>query len=106
MTILRLEYYERVFSIAKSHVFNADQTDVVLIPSGNDRTYDHKGKKDMSILGCEEKRGFTVVIGSAADGAILPLQSVRKGKAVNSLPKTRNEFSHLNFQYGLNDQNH
>jgi hypothetical protein len=32
--------------------------------------------------------------------------AIWKGKAVSSLPSTRHQFSHLNFQYGLNDQNH
>jgi hypothetical protein len=106
MTILRLAYYVRVFNITKSRAFNADQTVVVLIPSGHDQTYDLKGKKDIPVLESEEKRAFTAVLGSAADGTILPFQSVWKGKTVNSLPRTQNEFSHLNFQYGLNDQNH
>ena len=88
MTILRLAYYVRVFNISMSHVFNVDQTGVVLIPSGNDRTFDLKGKKDVPILGSEEKCAFTAVIGSAADGTILPFQSVWKGKTVNALPKT------------------
>ena len=106
MTILRLAYYVRVFNVPMSHVFNADQTGVVLIPSGNDRTHDIKGKKDFSVIGGEEKRAFTAVLGSAANGTILPFQSIWKGKTVGSLSSTWHHFSHLNFQYSLNDQNH
>jgi len=106
MTILRLAFYVRVFNVPMSHVFNADQTGVVLIPSGNDQTYDIKGKKDISVIGGEEKWAFTAVLGSAANGTILPFQSIWKGKTVGSLSSTWHHFSHLNFQYSLNDQNH
>jgi hypothetical protein len=43
-----------------------------LAPSGNDRTYDVKGGKDISVIGGEEKRAFAACLGSAADGTILP----------------------------------
>ena len=106
MTILRLAYYVRVFNVPPSNVFNADQTGVTLVPSGNDRTYDVKGGKDISVIGSEEKRAFTVCLGSAADGTILPFQSIWKGKTTSSLPKTRDQFQHLRFRYGLNEKNH
>ncbi len=77
-----------------------------MVPSGNDRTYDVKGGKDISVIGSEEKRAFTVCLGSAADGTILPFQSIWKGKTTSSLPKTRDQFQHLRFHYGLNEKNH
>jgi hypothetical protein len=55
MTILRLAYYVRVFNVPPSNLFNADQTGVTLVPSGNDRTYDVKRGKDISVIGSEEK---------------------------------------------------
>jgi len=106
MTILRLAYYVRVFNVPRSNVFNADQTGVTLVPSGNDRTYDVKGGKDVSVIGSEEKRAFTACLGSAADGTILPFQSIWKGKTTSSLPKTRDQFRHMRFRYGLNEKNH
>jgi len=106
MTILRLAYYVRVFNVPPSNVFNADQTGLTLVPSGNDRTYDVKGGKDVSVIGSEEKRAFTVCLGSAADGTILPFQSIWKGKTTSSLPKTRDQFRHMRFRYGLNEKNH
>ena len=96
----------RVFNIPASNVFKADHTGVTLVPSRNDRTYDMKGGKDVSVIGSEEKRAFTVCIGSAAGGTILPFQSIWKGKTINSLPKTRNECERLRFHYGLNEKNH
>jgi len=51
MTILRLAYYVRVFNIPASNVFKADHTGVTLVPSRNDRTYDMKGGKDVSVIG-------------------------------------------------------
>jgi hypothetical protein len=95
MTILRLAYYVRVFNVPPSNLFNADQTGVTLVPSGNDRTYDVKRGKDISVIGSEEKRAFTACLGSAADGTILPFQSIWKGKTTSSLPKTRDQFQHI-----------
>jgi hypothetical protein len=34
-----------------SNIFNEDQTGVKLVPSGNDRTYDVKGGKDIAVIG-------------------------------------------------------
>jgi hypothetical protein len=99
MTILRLAYYVRVCSVPPSNIFNADQTGVTLVPSGNDRTYDAKGGKDVSVIGSEEKWAFTVCLCSAADGTILPFQSIWKGKTTSSLPKTRDQFRDMQFHY-------
>ncbi len=52
------------------------------------------------------KMGGHVVMVTTFFPTILPFQSIWKGKTVKSLPSTWHQFSHLNFQYGLNDQNH
>jgi hypothetical protein len=76
-----------------------------MLPSGNDRTYDVKGGKDISVIVGEEKQAFTAHIGSAADGTILPFQSIWKGKTTASLPKTRNQLMHHQFCYCWNEKN-
>jgi hypothetical protein len=88
-----------------SNVFNEDQTGVKLVPSGNERTYDVKGGKDIAVIGSEDKRAFTACLGSAADGTIIPFQSNWKGKNTSSLLKTRDQFQHLRFCCGLNEKN-
>ena len=82
----------RVSNVPQLNAFNADQTGVTLVPSGNERTYDVKGGKDVSVIGSEEKRAFTACLGSAADGNILRFQSIWKGKTTNSLAKSRDLF--------------
>ena len=66
----------RLYSISPSRCINTDQTRMLLIPSGNERTYEVKGAKDVGVIDDEEKLAFTAVIGCAADGYIIPLQTV------------------------------
>jgi hypothetical protein len=61
-------------------------------------------KSHISAISGEEKHKFTAVFGSTADGTILPFQYIWKGKVVSSLSSTWHQFSHLNLQYGLNNQ--
>ena len=105
--ILRLAYYVSVFNVSMDRVINCDQTGIILIPSGNDRTYDIKGKKDISVVGGEEKRAYTAVVGSTAAGKFLPFQAVWKGETKASLPNTReiSEEKH-GFVYSTNVKNH
>jgi len=58
---------------------------LVLIPGGNQRTYDEKGTKQVSQLGMEEKRTFTCLLATSADGQILPVQEMWYGKTSASL---------------------
>jgi hypothetical protein len=97
-----------MYSIPPSRVINADQTGVVLIPSADDRTFDEKGAKDVKVIGGEEKRACTAVVGSTASGSLLPIQSVWKGSTVRSLPDFEKRVSSENvgFHYTLNKKNH
>lgn len=74
------------FPIHPSLLINADQTSVLLIPGGTDRTYHPKGDKQVPVFGKEEKRAFTVLQGICVDGSVLPTQFVWKGKTDESLP--------------------
>lgn len=67
-------------------VVNLDHTGVRLIPAGN-YTYDVCGKKDIKVVGMEDKRQVTVLVGSAADGRMLPCQVIYAGTSPLCLPK-------------------
>lgn len=71
-----------------SLIDNFDQTQVVM--ANNDaRTLDIEGSKQVGVVGKEEKRAFTAVVGVSASGDVLPTQLVFKGGSDRSLP-TRN----------------
>ena len=105
--ILRLAYYVKTYDIPKSRVINPDQTGVVILPSGRERTYDIKGSKDVASVGAEEKRAETVVVCSSADN-IMPFQCVMKGKTVRSLPsvETRSRAESEGIRFTTNPKNH
>jgi hypothetical protein len=102
-----------VYTINREHihqslVINADQTAVVLIPGANQRTYNEKGVKQVSLLGLEEKRALTVLLATSADGKVLPAQEVWFGKTVASLPTptARAESESEGFLFSTNPKNH
>ncbi|KAH7905739.1 hypothetical protein BJ138DRAFT_964080, partial [Hygrophoropsis aurantiaca] len=64
---------------------NIDQTNVVYQPT-NSRTYEQVGSKQVAIIGQEEKRAFTLVVGISAAGDLLPFQAIYCGKTKRSLP--------------------
>ncbi len=67
-------------------VVNSDQTGVHLKPF-SERTYEIKGAKQVLNLGKEDKRQFTVLGSTVADGVLLPLQVVFQGKTGQVLAK-------------------
>ncbi|KAJ8586621.1 hypothetical protein M405DRAFT_743310 [Rhizopogon salebrosus TDB-379] len=70
-----------------SFYVNIDQTNVIYQPS-NTSTYEVKGSKQVAVLGQDEKRAFTVVVGISASGDALPFQVIYGGKSKRSLPAT------------------
>ena len=54
---------------------NADQTDVALVPGGDDPTYEVKGSKQVLIHGKDEKRAFICVTSVTGTGEVLATQS-------------------------------
>ena len=66
-------------------VVNFDQTQVTLAP-GNRMTWAEIGSKQVGIVGMDEKRAFTLVVGVSADGTLLPFQTIFVGKTTTSLP--------------------
>ena len=70
-----------------SFYVNIDQTNVIYQPA-NTSTYEEKGSKQVAVLGQDEKRAFTVVVGISAAGDALPFQVIYGGKSKRSLPTT------------------
>ncbi len=50
-----------------------------LVPAGNAHTYHTKNSLDVSMANGDDKRGYTVVLASAASGKMLPLQVIYGG---------------------------
>jgi hypothetical protein len=66
-------------------VVNFDQTQVTLAP-GNRMSWAETGSKQVGMVGMDEKRAFTLVVGVSANGTLLPFQAVYVGKTNTSLP--------------------
>lgn len=69
-------------------VINADQTGVVLLPAGKE-TWAERGAKQVAGVVKEEKRQYTLTVGSASSGDMLPFQAIWSGKTAKSLPEAR-----------------
>lgn len=76
MTFFRLVYTIATSDIHPSLVINADQTMIHLVPGGNQRTYDEKECKQVSLHGLDEKRGFISLVAITVAGTVLGMQSI------------------------------
>jgi hypothetical protein len=65
---------------------NFDQTGLHLVPLGNEKTYEAKGKIQVGIAGLNEKAQITAVVTSTAAGNMLPVQLIFTGLSERSLP--------------------
>jgi len=72
--------------IHQSLLINLDQTGIILIPGGTQCTYDEKGIRQVALYEKEEKWAFTVVLITSANGLVLSVQAVWKGKSERFLP--------------------
>lgn len=82
----RFVYTASKENIHQSMIVNADQTGIVLVPGGDDPTYEPKGSKQVLIHGKDEKRAFTCVTSVTGTAQVLATQSVWKGKTQQSRP--------------------
>jgi len=64
---------------------NIDQTNIVYQPSTSS-TYNNIGTHQVSVVGKEEKRAFTVVVGISDNGDVLPFQAIFASKSSRSCP--------------------
>ncbi|KAF8833634.1 hypothetical protein BDN67DRAFT_916562 [Paxillus ammoniavirescens] len=90
-------------NVIHSPVFyvNINQTNVVFQPITSS-TYEEIRLKQVAVVGQEEKRAFTLVVGISAAGDLLPFQAIYQGKSKCSLPSpsapSYNEAMRLNFK--------
>lgn len=84
---LRLACTIRDESIDSCFIVNSDQTQVVYA-QGSSVTWTEKGSKQVEVVGNDEKRAFTLLVGVSVSGELLPFQAVYQGKdRKRSLPK-------------------
>ncbi|TFK81293.1 hypothetical protein K466DRAFT_558073 [Polyporus arcularius HHB13444] len=59
-------------------IVNSDQTQV-LYSAGNKLTWTKRNSKQVPVVGAEEKRAFTLMVGVSASGEMLPFQAIYHG---------------------------
>lgn len=82
---LRMACLIRDENIPSCCILNADQTQVVY-SAGSGSSWNETGQRQVSILGADEKRAFTRVVGASMSGSILPPQAIYAGKTTRSVP--------------------
>ncbi|KAF8234198.1 hypothetical protein L208DRAFT_1262742, partial [Tricholoma matsutake] len=73
--------------IPPSIYVNSDQTQVVYAP-GNQMTWADTSAKQVSMIGVDEKRAFTVLMSVAANGTLLLFQAIYEGLRNRSLSES------------------
>ena len=66
-------------------ILNFDQTGMLLCPAGKS-TYAVRGTKSVPVIGADDKRQITLVVGVTASGVLLPPQLIFAGTTTRSLP--------------------
>jgi len=84
-TFLRFAWTISNFHIRAVFVVNSDQT-LVYFSAGAMETYALIGSKQVEVVGKDEKRGFTLMVGVSMSGNVLPFQAIYSGKTPASLP--------------------
>jgi hypothetical protein len=84
-SFLRLAYTIKEEDIPSALYVNSDQTQVVYA-QGSQLTWAKTGAKQVSTVGNDEKRAFTVMVSVANDGTMLPLQAIYQGSSKGSCP--------------------
>ncbi|KAJ8592551.1 hypothetical protein M405DRAFT_686519, partial [Rhizopogon salebrosus TDB-379] len=87
---LRLAYTMKEEDIPTPLYINSDQTQVVYA-QGSSLTWAKTGSKQVSTIGNDEKRAFTVVVSISNDGTMLPLQAIYQGSTKGSCPSTSSD---------------
>jgi hypothetical protein len=84
-TFLRFAWTISKFNIRAVLVVNSDQT-LVYFSAGAIETYAPIGSKQVEVIGKDERRGFTLMVGVSMSGEVLPFQAIFSGKTPASLP--------------------
>jgi hypothetical protein len=94
--VYKVAYLIKAYDILATLVINIDQIGVHLIPTRGERTWEMKGKKNIHILGIDDKKQIIVAISSLINGNLLPLPIIFKGSTIKCLlPKTIGKVSYL-----------
>jgi hypothetical protein len=88
---LREAYVVRDHAVPAALRVNTDQTQMVY-QQGTQRTWNESGAKQVSTVGQEEKRAFTLVPSISASGEVLPMQAIFMGKTQQSCPSRKAPF--------------
>lgn len=65
---MRCAYLVKKYDIDASMVVNSDQTPLQYCPTGGSYTYARKGVRDVALVGKDDKRGITAMLGISAAG--------------------------------------
>ncbi|QRV77888.1 DDE superfamily endonuclease [Ceratobasidium sp. AG-Ba] len=84
-SFVRLACLIRDEEIPACCIVNADQTQVVY-SAGSGSSWNQSGERQVSVLGADEKRAFTLMVGISMSGKVLPLQGIYAGKTTRSVP--------------------
>jgi hypothetical protein len=108
--LLRFAHTISENSVPITLIVNTDQT-LVIYSAGASETYAPKGSKQVEVVGKDEKRGFTVVVGISMSGEVLPFQAIYAGFTPRSLPKPEASDYHkatevLKFRFESGGTNH
>jgi len=113
--ILTNAYFRLVYTISEDSVtaeitVNTDQTGVIY-SAGAIETYAPRGSKQVEVIGKDEKRGFTLVVGISMSGEVLPFQAIYAGSTPASQPSPDAPDYHkatqvLNFHIKSGGKNH
>ena len=87
-SFLRFTWTISNFTIHAVFLVNSDQT-LVYYSAGALETYHTIGSKQVEVVGKDERRGFTLMVGISLGGEVLPFQAIFAGKTAASLPSSK-----------------
>ena len=82
---VRKAYLLKEYNIPEELFANLDQTQH-LYAAGERLTYAETGAKQVSVIGGDEKRAFTIMVTITSAGLMLPFQAIYVGKTDRSCP--------------------
>lgn len=65
---MRVAFLVKKYDIDQALVLNSDQTPLQYCPTGGSYTYARKGCRDVALIGKDDKRGVTALLGISASG--------------------------------------
>jgi hypothetical protein len=84
---LRIAYGIKEEDVPSELIVNSDQTQVVYAP-GSKLTWTKTGSRQVTVIGQDEKRAFTVVVSVSNSGELLPFQAIYQGQSAKSCPSS------------------